>query len=192
MSRLTGMCSTCGQIFYVDQGHACPGPRHVLLLAPLNDFGHRGVGSTSAASETSPAWKAGPMAHHAPFSGRALARRALRTRRDRRLDELEAGVDALDRGVIEAAAMAGQAVVSTASLVRYMREQAALAGLPGPDASAPVPQPPSEAQARELAGMAAGHPESLGAELPEADEEMLGAYCAELWPDDVTAEGDAL
>lgn len=24
---LTSVCSTCGAVFFVDEGHACPGPR---------------------------------------------------------------------------------------------------------------------------------------------------------------------
>lgn len=42
----------------------------------------------------------------------------------------------------------------------------------------------SERDARKAMGMSARHPERLTRELPEADEEWLGALAAELWPDD--------
>jgi hypothetical protein len=60
----------------------------------------------------------------------------------------------------------------------------------------PAPSlPQGEHAARERAGMPSGHPESLGAELDETDEESLASLCLELWPgdeyEDITAEGDA-
>ena len=65
---------------------------------------------------------------------------------------------------------------------------------PEQDAQSPS-LPLSEREAREQAGMASGHPEYLGAELPEADEEMLAALADRTWPEDeyegIPAEGES-
>lgn len=53
--------------------------------------------------------------------------------------------------------------------------------------------PRDERATRRHHHMAPGHPEWLTRESPEGDDEILGALCAELWPDDeyteITAEG---
>lgn len=46
----------------------------------------------------------------------------------------------------------------------------------------------AERAARDALRMPAGHPESLTAELPGADEEMLAELCTVLWPADEYAE----
>jgi hypothetical protein len=66
-----------------------------------------------------------------------------------------------------------------------------------PDETAPSPSLPlAERAARQQACMPSGHPEYLGTELPEADEELLGELAAGTWPEDeyedVTADGDAV
>lgn len=46
------------------------------------------------------------------------------------------------------------------------------------------PFPPEEMQARALLGVPPHYPESVAAELPEAQEESLAALAASLWPED--------
>lgn len=115
------------------------------MTAPRTNFapGSHAHGCPGA-DETSPAWKAGPVIDiisHLPVCLRHLPRsRVARLRAE--LAAVRTELDALDRGVIEAGTMAGRADCRTASLLRYMQERAAAAGLPEPDeASEKTPRP---------------------------------------------------
>jgi hypothetical protein len=171
------------------------------MTAPRTNFapGSHAHGCPGAA-EPSPV-EAGPMNIMHPFA--AFRRHLPRSRVTRLRDEvaaLAAGLDALDRGVTETGLTAAEAIalakeldIRAGLLEDKARTLFGLARRLGPGAAGDE-ETAGEAAALARAGIAPGHPESLTAELDEADEEALAARCRELWPHDeyeaITADGD--
>jgi hypothetical protein len=198
--RETTICLVCGKPIwrYRPQVQAAPG-EGVPMIPAAHDYapGSRAHGRTGA-EDPNPLGRPGPVINILHPLGACL-RHLPRSRVSRLRAEVAAlrreiagDFDALDRGVVEAGTTASRAIGCTEKLLRYIQEQATRAGLPVPDEDSAA-SPPTEAQARERAGMAPGHPEWLTRELDDAGDTLLGALCVELWPDDeyedITADG---
>ena len=108
------------------------------------------------------------------------------------------GLDALDRGIVEAGLTASHAMSHVDKLLARMEETAAgefrLDG-PGDALQEPDPdtEPPSDEPAFRGDDLPAEHPESMLLELAPADEVMLARYASDMWSRDeylqITADG---
>lgn len=157
-------------------------------------------------------WKAGPVKIIAHLPACLRGRRAALlaelsavqddlTAQRAELAEAIAGLDALDRGLIDADLNGTRANARVDEVFEWMRRQAAEAGfgdeLPPGVISAAALMSGEEyrkidaelwGSQERTDGLPAEHPESMVIELADADEGELGLYAFEMWPKDEYAE----
>jgi hypothetical protein len=97
-------------------------------------------------------------------------------------------LEALERGLLEAAAIAGKARAEADKANRKANFLAAKLASVLPDDLYPGETPAPCAMVDATGLPQCPHPESLAAELPESDEEWLASVAADLWPADEYGE----